>query len=100
MKRLPIVFFVVALLAGCFIDDGLRALRVACGFADVVVKEMNFVKIDKAISGPESAGTKVCRAARAYTEKMSDEGIGGVPQGEVMLQLPTGDTVPLEIRFR
>lgn len=75
-------------------------MRVACGFADVLVTELDLDKVEMAFSGEASAGKKLCRAVRAYSDSTFDDGIpaGGVEKAAI--PLPTGDVISVEIEPR
>lgn len=94
--RLIYSFGFVAFLTAC--DTLPQTARILCGFADVLIEETDIAKVANAFAGPDSDGTKVCRAVRAFTEDTggTDAPISG--DGSVKLPLPNGEEVFIAIQ--
>lgn len=100
MKKATILLFLSGFLYGCFGDDAAKLVRVACGFADVLLKEVDLIKVDNAFSAADSSGAKVCRAVRAYAQVLSDESTPSPGRTDFLINLPSGGSVPVSIEFK
>lgn len=93
--------FSVAALAACTTLSGLGpGFRVACGFADVLVKEADLTAVDQAFAGPNDTGTKMCRAVRAYFQTEPGSAEEPIIISEPMiaeLELPSGERIGVRL---
>lgn len=83
-------------LAGCLAQP-LDVIRIACGFADVLVAETDLQKVNQSFLGADAPGSKLCRAVRAIAVPPSGVPAGGLEEGPISLTLPSGESVTVTI---
>lgn len=95
------IVFCIPLISACNFPPEVpiwpSGFRIFCGFADVIVREADVVKVEKAFAGDDSLGQIICREVLAASQEGQP---GSVPVSngiETALPLPTGERVNLKI---
>ena len=81
----------VFLIAAC--GDVGTALRIGCGFADVLLSESKLGQIVAAFDDDSSPATKVCRVVREEITPVPGEPSTVIGTGPIEIELPDGTIV-------